>query len=273
MEIQKTPLIMGILNVTPDSFSDGGQFRSLDCAFRQAEKLVEEGADILDIGGESTRPGSLPISLGEELDRVLPVIEKAAKNLKVRISIDTQKFEVAEEAIKLGATLINDVSGGRDIRMVSLLRNKAITYLLMHMQNTPETMQLNPNYPNGVVQDVRNFLKSRVRLFQEAGASFSQLWIDPGIGFGKRTEHNLDLLRHLNTFQSIGERLVIGTSRKGFLSQVWHGSDLANTEKLPGTITSNLWAYQNGASVFRVHEVLEMKRALTLWDAIKNGSF
>ncbi len=273
MDTPKLPLIMGILNITPDSFSDGGKFMSVDAALKQTERMVKDGADIIDIGGESTRPGSLPVSLQEEKDRVLPVLEKIAKNLSVRISIDTQKFEMASEAIPLGATIINDVSGGRDIRMLSLLKDRAITYILMHMQNTPETMQENPVYPNGVVQEVKNFLRDRVRKFKESGVQPSQLWVDPGIGFGKTTQHNLDLLRHLEMFKEVGHRLVIGTSRKGFLTKVSGKDVLSENEKLSGTVTTNLWASQNGASVFRVHDVAEMKLALTLLDGIRHGSF
>ncbi len=269
MNPAKSPLIMGILNITPDSFSDGGKFLQIDAALKAAEKMVSEGADILDIGGESTRPGSTPVSLQEEMQRVLPVIEKISINLKVKISVDTTKYEVAKESLALGATLINDISGGKDIRMPSLLKDNNISYILMHMQGTPQTMQQNPSYGNGVVAEVGKYLRERVRLFVEAGAKRSQLWVDPGIGFGKTVDHNLDLLRHLSTFRDTGERLVIGTSRKGFLSKVC----ATNEERLSGTITTNLWAYQQGASVFRVHDVLEMKNSLKLWEAMAYGSF
>lgn len=267
MNPAKHPLVMGILNVTPDSFSDGGKYALLDAALKHAEKMVNEGADIIDIGGESTRPGSLPISLAEEKQRVLPVIEKLAKNFKVKISVDTTKFEVAEAALALGATIINDVSGGKDIRMTSLLKDTNVSFILMHMQGIPQNMQDNPTYANGVVTDVSKFLQERVRLFMEAGVKKEQLWVDPGIGFGKTLDHNLDLLRHLSTFKDTGSRLVIGTSLKGFIGKI------CSEERLSGTITSNLWAYQQGASVFRVHNVLEMKNSLKLWDAISYGSF
>lgn len=267
MNPAKHPLVMGILNVTPDSFSDGGKYVLVDAALKHAEKLVKEGADILDIGGESTRPGSLPISLPEEMQRVVPVIEKIRKNLDVRVSVDTTKFEVAEASVALGATLINDISGGKDIRMCSLLKDPNVSYILMHMQGTPKNMQDNPNYANGVVTDVGKFLQERVRLFREAGVKKEQIWVDPGIGFGKTIDHNLDLLRHLSTFKDMADRLVIGTSLKGYIGKV------CGEERLSGTISSNLWAYQQGASVFRVHNVLEMKNALKMWDAISYGSF
>jgi dihydropteroate synthase len=264
------PLVMGILNVTPDSFSDGGKYSSMESALRQAEKMVGEGADIIDIGGESTRPGAEPVSQGQEWQRVIPVIEALKKNFSVRLSIDTQKFEIAEAAVQAGATLINDISGGRDIRLVGLLKtNPKTEIVLMHMQGEPRTMQENPQYAQGAVWEIKKFLEKRTRAFTEDGLSRDRIWVDPGFGFGKSLNHNLDLLRHLNQFSKIGGRVLIGVSRKSFLGKVLNEDPIEAGEA--GSLASSLWAYAKGASVFRVHEVAPMKRALKTWEAIANG--
>ncbi|MFM8315375.1 MAG: dihydropteroate synthase [Deltaproteobacteria bacterium] len=271
---RQAPLVMGILNVTPDSFSDGGRFLSLEKSLEQARKLMNEGADIVDIGGESTRPGAGEVSLEEEMNRVLPVIEALRKETDVTLSIDTTKYEVAKAAVELGVSIINDVSGGQDIRLVELLnQNPKVQLILMHRKGDPKTMQLNPQYPLGVVSEVKSVLEKKIRQFKEAGVDPSRLWIDPGIGFGKNLNHNLDLLRHLDVFEGIGGRVVIGTSRKSFLSGVLPKSENQIEERTEGTLTTQLWAYRLGASVFRVHEVAPLKRALTTWDAIEYGRF
>lgn len=265
------PIIMGILNVTPDSFSDGGLYVKPDAALEHAEKLCSEGADILDVGGQSTRPGAEEIETQAELDRVLPVIEKIRANLEVRLSIDTNKVEVAREALKLGVTLINDISAGQDFEMGTLVKSSGADIILMHMRGTPATMQVHPLYARGVVAEVKEFLSSRVRAFTEVGVAAEHIWVDPGIGFGKALSHNLELLRELDQLKGVGNRLVIGTSRKSFLGQVLNNSQLEYELREAGTIASNLWAYQKGASVFRVHDVGALKRALTTWRGIENG--
>lgn len=266
------PLIMGVLNVTPDSFSDGGIDFSPKDAFERGMRLAAEGADIIDVGGESTRPGADPISTQEEMARVLPVIEQLFKACSARVSIDTRNFEVAVQAVRAGATFLNDVSGGRDIRMGHLVRDHGLDVCLMHMQNDPRTMQCSPVYRSGVVTEVKSFLKDRVRAFEELGIPRERLWVDPGIGFGKHVDHNLDLLRHLTEFIAIGGRLMVGTSRKSFLAHVLYDPSLSFENRREGTIASNLFAYARGASVFRVHEVAALRRALSTWDAILNGT-
>jgi dihydropteroate synthase len=255
-------LIMGVLNVTPDSFSDGGQFTSPAQALAHARALAADGADIIDVGGESTRPGAAAVPLDVELGRVLPVVEGIA-GLGPRVSIDTRKPEVAEAALRAGATIVNDVSGGADPRMAGVVKRHYATIILMHMRGTPETMQQSPEYPRGVVNEVRDFLAGRVRAFVEAGVPLEALWLDPGIGFGKTVEHNLELLHSLDALAGIAGPIVIGTSRKSFL-----GAGLPVAAREPGTIASSLYARAKGASVFRVHDVAAMKRALTVWEAI-----
>jgi dihydropteroate synthase len=267
-----SPLVMGVLNVTPDSFSDGGQFLDLESALRHASRLVGEGADILDVGGESTRPGAPEVSLQQELDRVLPVVEAIAAEFPVQISIDTSKSAVAEQAARLGATLINDVTAGSDPAMARIGAEYDVHFILMHMRGNPRTMQSQPEYPRGVVHEVRFYLADRVRAFTEAGIGPDRIWIDPGIGFGKTLEHNLELLRDLDSFHGVAERIVVGTSRKSFLSGVLGAPGLPMEAREPGTLASNLWALTKGASVFRVHDVGAMKRALKTWEAISLGS-
>ncbi len=265
----ETRLIMGVLNVTPDSFSDGGRFLKIDDAVEQALELVSEGADILDVGGESTRPGAAPVSIDEELNRTAGVIERLTNETGARISIDTRHFEVAAAAVSLGATLVNDTSGGRDIRLAQLALEHPIDLCLMHMQGDPMTMQLSPNYPRGVVPEVKDYLQERVRAFEEIGVSRDRIWIDPGIGFGKTPDHNLDLLQNLNVLRGIGGRILIGTSRKSFLATILGDTEMSL--RLEGTLASNLWAYEQGASVFRVHEVAPLVRALKTWESIRYG--
>jgi dihydropteroate synthase len=266
-----SPLIMGILNVTPDSFSDGGLFLKADAAVSQAEKLVADGADILDIGGQSTRPGAEKVEMQAEMDRVMPVIERIRKGMEIRLSIDTDKVEVAREALKLGVTLINDISAGQNFEMGSLVNQTGVDIILMHMRGSPATMQVHPLYSRGVVSEVKEFLVSRVRAFTEAGVAPERIWVDPGIGFGKALSHNLELLRDLSQLVGIGHKLVVGTSRKSFLGQVVGVPQLEYDLREPGTLASNLWAYHKGANVFRVHDVGAMKRALTTWRGIENG--
>lgn len=257
---------MGILNVTPDSFS--GSHPSLDEALRHAERMVAEGADIIDIGGESTRPGSASVGEAEELRRTLPVIEGIRARFPIRLSIDTQKFEVAKQAIGAGASIVNDVSGGADVRMARLAAQTGADYIVMHMQGTPKTMQLAPEYPRGVVLEVHDYLKARAALLGEAGLPAANIWVDPGFGFGKTLEQNLELLKGLESFIGIGARVVVGTSRKSFLARLLGNPALSFEAREAGTLASNLFAHTRGASVFRVHCVGEFRRALSTWEAV-----
>jgi len=269
--MEPRPLIMGVLNVTPDSFSDGGKYLDPDSALTQALRLVAEGADIIDVGGESTRPGAAAVSAGEEIDRVIPVIDRIRGESDVAISIDTGKLEVARLALAAGATIVNDVTGGADPGLAALAAREGATVVLMHMRGNPRTMQDRPEYPRGVACEVRDFLRDRVRAFEEAGVSRECLWVDPGIGFGKTFEHNLLLLRCLGEFRGIGGRLVVGTSRKSFLARVAGDPQLPCGEREPGTLASGLWALSQGAGVLRVHDVLAMRRAVATWEAIRDA--
>lgn len=269
--LQTAPLFMGILNVTPDSFSDGGCFTTLETAVAHGCAMAELGSDMIDVGGESTRPGADPVSLEEELRRVLPVIEALKKQTRVKLSVDTSKFEVAERAVAAGAEIINDVSGCADMRMAKLVKEHRLTICLMHMRGTPKTMQETPHYPESVVAEVKKYFEKKVRLLQEMGVAKEQIWVDPGFGFGKTVHHNLDLLRHLRVFQGVGGRLMVGTSRKSFLGKLDSSRCLDVAEREGGTLASNLWAYSQGATVFRVHRVAELKHAIQTWNAILYG--
>jgi dihydropteroate synthase len=257
MELQR-PLLMGVINVTPDSFSDGGSFLDPEDAIAQGRRLVSEGARVLDIGGESTRPGADPVSEDEELWRVKPVLEGLA-DAGARLSIDTMKPSVARAALELGAEIVNDVSAFRFApEMAELVAEAGVDCCLMHMLGEPRTMQLDPRYDD-VVSDVKAFLEARLQFAVDQGVDEERVWLDPGIGFGKTLEHNLELLRRLDEIVAIGRPVVVGTSRKSFLGKLT-GRDVA--ERLPGTIATNVLAYERGASVFRVHDVAEVADAL-----------
>jgi dihydropteroate synthase len=250
--------LMGVINVTPDSFSDGGAFLEPEAAVTQGKRLITEGADILDVGGESTRPGADPVSEDEELWRVMPVLEGLA-DAGAAISIDTMKPGVARHAIDTGATIVNDVTAFRHAPEMAGVVAEAGTYCcLMHMLGEPRTMQLNPTYDD-VVSDVKAFLEERLAFATGEGIAEEKIWLDPGIGFGKTLEHNLELLRRLDELVAIGRPVVIGTSRKSFLGKLT-GRDLA--ERLPGTIATNVLALERGATIFRVHDVAEVNDAL-----------
>jgi dihydropteroate synthase len=255
----RPPVIMGIVNVTPDSFSDGGLFLDADAAVEHGRLLTSEGAHILDIGGESTRPGSDPVPEEEELRRVLPVIEQLASG-EARISIDTTKAAVARAALEAGATIVNDVSAFRfDPELPGVVGESGAECCLMHMLGEPRTMQDDPRYDD-VVSDVKSFLEERLAFAVEQGVGEERVWLDPGIGFGKTVEHNLELLRRLDELVAIGRPLVIGTSRKSFLGKLAGGRD--ETHRLPGTIATNVLALERGATVFRVHDVAQNADAL-----------
>jgi dihydropteroate synthase len=253
-------MIMGVVNVTPDSFSDGGQFLDADAAVEHGERLVSEGAAILDVGGESTRPGAGPVSAEEELRRVIPVVERLAGHS--RVSVDTTKVGVARAALEAGATLVNDVSALRfDPGMAALVAESGSGCCLMHMLGEPRTMQRDPRYDD-VVSDVKAFLEERLAFAVAQGIDEERVWLDPGIGFGKTVEHNLELLRRLDEIVAIGRPVVVGTSRKSFLGRLAGGRD--EGERLPGTIATNVLALERGASVFRVHDVAPNADALAV---------
>ncbi|MFW3146073.1 MAG: dihydropteroate synthase [Thermoplasmatota archaeon] len=259
------PLVMGILNVTPDSFSDGGSFDDLERAVERALEMVDEGADIIDVGGESTRPFAEPVSREEELGRVMPVIERLVDRIDVPISVDTRHVEIAKAALDSGASLVNDVNGFREPGMEELLRDSGASGIIMHMKGTPGDMQVAPSY-GSVIDEIHDFLAGRVSHLCEIGVERSRLIIDPGIGFGKRVEDNLEILRELGRFRDIGCPILIGTSRKSFIG---HVLDLDVEERLEGSLSSAIVAFQNGASILRVHDVKETKRALRMVDSIQ----
>ncbi|MDD5491528.1 MAG: dihydropteroate synthase [bacterium] len=260
--------IMGILNVTPDSFSDGGKYFSPDLAVARAIEMVKEGADIVDIGGESSRPGSMPISAREELARILPVVKEIIKKTRVPVSIDTYKSEVAGVCLDQGACMINDVSALRfDRRMAKLIAKHKIKVVLMHMQGTPRQMQKRPSYQD-VVSEVFQFLNERMQYAISQGIARENLIIDPGIGFGKTLEHNLSLLQKLSEFKSLGAPVLLGVSRKSMLGKIL-GLDAG--ERLNGSLAAAAWGYLHGASILRVHDVRATKEVITILKAIKRG--
>lgn len=257
-------LLIGVVNVTPDSFSDGGLYLNPERAIRHGRKLIDEGAEVLDIGGESTRPGSEGVTADDELARVAPVLEKLAGG-GARISIDTSKSAVAEAALDAGAEIVNDITALRsDPELAGLCAERGCGVLLMHMLGTPRTMQEDPTYED-VVDDVRAFLAERIEHALTAGVAEERIWVDPGIGFGKTLEHNLVLLRRLGELRSLGRPICVGTSRKSFIGKVT-GRDV--DERLGGTIASNVLALANGAEVFRVHDVRPVREALEVAEVI-----
>ncbi|HEX5525690.1 MAG TPA: dihydropteroate synthase [Solirubrobacterales bacterium] len=256
--------LMGVVNVTPDSFSDGGLYLDPEAAIAHGRELAAAGAEILDVGGESTRPGAAPVDEAEELRRVVPVIQALA-DLDCEISIDTSKAAVAAAALDAGATIVNDVTALRgDPGMAGLCAERGCGVVLMHMLGEPRTMQEDPRYDD-VVAEVKAFLAGRLEAAVAAGISEERVWLDPGIGFGKTAAHNLELLRRLGELRELGRPLVVGTSRKSFIGRI-DGS--AADERLGGTIASSLLAAAEGAEVLRVHDVAELRQALTVAAAI-----
>jgi len=260
---------MGVCNVTPDSFSDGGRFLARDAARARIDELIAEGADIVDIGGESTRPGSDPVPVDEELRRVVPVIEAIAPRVVVPISVDTRRAEVARAALDAGAAIVNDVTAGRDPAMFDVVRYAAAGYVAMHMLGEPKTMQESPDYGN-VVSDVADFLRERVEAAGLAGIEIDRIAVDPGVGFGKTFEHNLALLRHVDAFLALGRPVVVGASRKRFIGTILDGA--AEDQRLEGTLGAVSWLAARGAHVVRVHDVMEVSRSLRVVDAIRAGA-
>jgi dihydropteroate synthase len=264
-DLGERTLVMGVVNVTPDSFSDGGRFKDAHEAIEHALRLEEEGADILDIGGESTRPGSDFITLDEELRRVMPVIEEVLKRVSVPVSIDTTKAEVARQALNAGCAMVNDISAMRlDPEMLPLVVGKRVPFCLMHMQGMPKDMQVEPRYDD-LMGEITAFLRERAEAAEEAGAEPSDIMVDPGIGFGKNLQHNLEIIRRLNELRSLGYALVFGASRKSFMGRIL---DLPEGERLEGTAASVALGIAGGAHIVRVHDVREMVRVSRVADAI-----
>ena len=259
-------LVMGILNVTPDSFSDGGEYAAVNAAVERALAMQEQGADIIDIGGESTRPGSEPVSAEQEIERVLPVLQSLQGKLDIPISIDTYKSDVAAAAIRAGASLINDISACRfDDAMAGVAASTNAGLVLMHIKGEPKNMQQNPHYYD-VINEVISSLQESVTRVLAQGVTEAQIAIDPGIGFGKRLEHNFHILRELRTFEQLGRPILVGPSRKSFIGTVLN---LPPDQRLEGTIAAATAAIMNGANIVRVHDVQQIKRAVDIVDAIR----
>lgn len=256
--------IMGILNVTPDSFSDGGRFFDLERAVVRGREMARQGADLLDIGGESTRPGADAVPEDEEIRRVVPVIERLRNEVDVPLSVDTYKSGVARAALKAGACIVNDISGlTYDAKMTRVVREHEATVVLMHILGTPKTMQSNPTYTD-VVKEVRDFLEKQSLVAIENG--IRQIIVDPGVGFGKNLEHNLEILRHVDSFAQLGFPVLVGPSRKSFIGKIL---DLPVDQRLEGTTAAVTVCILRGANIIRVHDVKEMKRVALIADALK----
>jgi dihydropteroate synthase len=258
--------LMGILNVTPDSFSDGGKFVSVDGAVDFALRMIDEGADIIDVGGESSRPGSLPVSVDEEIQRVLPIIEKLAKRTDIPISIDTYKSEVAKISLDAGAIIVNDISGLHfDSMMASVVSENNASLVIMHIKGTPRTMQVNPDYKN-LIEDIKHYLF--IGISRAVEARIKQIFVDPGIGFGKTVQQNLEIIKNLQEFSSFGYPVLVGPSRKSFIGKIL---DLDVDDRFEGTAASVAACVMNGANIVRVHDVKAMKRIVRMIDAINKN--
>jgi len=261
----KRTCIMGVLNVTPDSFSDGGEWMDVDRAVRRARSMVRQGADLIDVGGESTRPGARPVPAAEEIRRVVPVIERLAGE-KILVSIDTSKASVARAAFKAGARILNDVTALRGDRAMARIAARAgVAVILMHMKGTPRTMQKNPKYRD-VVEEILGFFRKILRTACRAGIERDKILLDPGIGFGKSPEHNLEILRRLNEFRILGRPLAIGTSRKGFIGRTLNRRV---NDRTSGTAATVAAAILRGADVVRVHDVREMTDVARMTDLLR----
>jgi dihydropteroate synthase len=265
LETGRRTLIMGVLNVTPDSFSGDSVYHNPDAAAQRGRQMVVDGADIIDVGGESTRPGAEPVSAVEEMNRVLPVIERLMTEVNVPLSIDTSKAAVARAAVQAGASIINDITGLRgDPEMARVAAESDAGLALMHIQGTPRTMQQNPTYTD-LIGDISDSLRGSIELAQRHGVDVERIVIDPGIGFGKTLEHNLQILRCLREFQGLGRPILVGTSRKSFIGKVL---DSPVEQRLWGTAATIAIAVANGADIVRVHDVEEMTQVARMTDAI-----
>ena len=262
---RKRPLVMGILNATPDSFSDSGRFRTVTDAIAQAELMIKSGVDLIDIGGESTRPGAKPVALQEELDRVLPVIE-VLKGCGIPLSIDTYKAETMRQALRSGVDCVNDIWALRqDAAVAAVLESKDCGIVLMHMQRDPLTMQFDPEYQD-VIAEVSQFLDERAKLLIQNGISRDRIAIDPGFGFGKSLEHNINMLSHFESFATLGYPLLAGISRKSMLGKI---TGKETHERMAPSIAAAIMAADRGAQIIRVHDVAETVDALKLWEALQ----
>ena len=262
-------LIMGILNVTPDSFSDGGQFINAQAAADHALKMINDGVDIIDIGGESTRPGAKPVPLKEELKRIKPVIKAIRQQTDCLISIDTYKASVAEVALDLGADIINDISSlSHDKKMAKLVSNRKVPVILMHMQGSPQNMQLAPSY-NNLIDDLISFFNNKIEIAYKAGILNNMIILDPGIGFGKHVEDNFEIIRELKQIKAMGYPILLGPSRKSFIGEALQ---LPVEDRLEGTMASIAVGIINGANIVRVHDVLETKRTILIVEKIMGES-
>lgn len=269
LEVGRRTLVMGIVNVTPDSFSGDGLGNHPQRAIEQALRMARDGADILDIGGESTRPGSAPVPIEEELSRVIPPIERLAGQINIPISIDTYKAELARQALAAGASIVNDITGLRgDPKMAETARQAGAALIVMHMQGTPRTMQENPHYDD-VIGEIRAFLQQQAECALAAGIGRDQIVVDPGIGFGKTLEHNLQILRRLADFRGLGYPVLVGPSRKRFIGTIL---DLPPDQRVEGTAAAVAVAIANGADIVRVHDVAQMVRVARVADAIVRQS-
>ncbi|MDA8170895.1 MAG: dihydropteroate synthase [Nitrospiraceae bacterium] len=268
-DFSKRAYIMGILNVTPDSFSDGGLYLEPEKAVERALRMAGEGADIIDIGGESTRPGAAALSAEVEIGRTLPVIEAIKKGAQIPVSIDTCKAAVASAALDAGADIINDISAMRfDAAMPGLAARSGAPVILMHMKGTPADMQKNPRY-DALIPEILDYLRVSIRLAVDAGVEEEKIIIDPGIGFGKTMEHNLEILKNLESFTGLGKPVLVGPSRKAFIGHILGGAPPA--DRLEGTIAAATIAIMNGANILRVHDVKEVSKAARVADAIKRS--
>jgi len=266
-DFSRKTYVMGILNVTPDSFSDGGLFLNGSSAVERALRMEAEGADIIDIGGESTRPGSEPVSLDEELQRTIPVIEALSGRLSIPISIDTYKSEVARRAIEAGAAMVNDISGLRfDPEMAPVLSQYDIALVLMHIKGTPRNMQENPVYSD-LFSEITDYLREGIETATESGIAEERIVIDPGIGFGKTLEHNLRIINNLDRLSPLGRPVLVGASRKSFIGKVLNNAPVS--ERLEGTAAAVAVSVMKGAGIVRVHDVKEMVRVVRVADAIR----
>lgn len=265
MKSKAVPQVMGILNVTPDSFFDGGHYQNVENAIAHGLQMVEEGADIIDIGGESTRPGANPLPILEECERVLPVIEALRKETSIPISIDTRHAQVMQAALNAGANIVNDINALRDPGAIEIVAYQQAIACLMHMQGTPEKMQESPKY-NDVAQEIYDFLAERILVCEQNGILRKNIWIDPGFGFGKLLPHNLKLLGELSFFQSLGCPIVIGLSRKSFLGEILN---MPVEQRLYGSLAGTVIALLQGAAIIRTHDVAATKQVLAVVSAVE----
>jgi dihydropteroate synthase len=261
------PLIMGILNVTPDSFYDGGRYFEIDKAIERGIEIEKEGADIIDIGGQSTRPGSKFVSEKEEMERVIPVIEELSRKIKIPISCDTFRSKVAEKAIEKGAKIINDISAFEiDKNLIDIVKNSDCGYVLMHMKGRPENMQISPYY-NNVIEEICEFFENKIKVLEKNNIDIERIVIDPGIGFGKRVCDNVEIIKNIGKFKKFNRPILIGTSRKSFIGKILN---IDVDKRLSPTIATNVYAFLKGVNIFRVHDVEEVKMGIEIIYKIEN---